>query len=46
MGKADPKVVQTDDELLGVNRVVFDDVVTDQQCQMLINLAQVSQYID
>ena len=46
VGKAEPKVVHTDDDLLGVNRVVFDDVITDHQCQVLINLAQVSQYID
>ena len=46
VGVADPKVVQTDDELLGVNRVVFDDVITDHQCRVLIDLAQVSHYID
>ena len=46
VGEAEPKVIHTDDDLLGVNRVVFDDVITDQQCQVLINLAQVSQYIE
>ena len=45
MGQADPKVVLTDPELKGVNRVVFDDVITDHQCQELIKLAKVSEYI-
>ena len=36
-----PTVTQTDEELLGPNRVVFDNVLTDDQCQVLIDLAKV-----
>jgi len=41
----EPTVTQTDEELLGPNRVVFDNVLTQHQCQMLIDLAAVSHVI-
>ena len=40
-GSPEPTVTQTDEELLGPNRVVFDNVLTEYQCQVLINLAEV-----
>jgi len=40
-GSLEPTVTQTDEELLGPNRVVFDNVLTENQCQVLINLAEV-----